>query len=137
MSRNKPQKKKWLIFCCYNLHKYLTKSHFLQIKKPLDWFSKSYENIILTGKFNPEIFDSHMESFCAIYHLKNLIKKLWLICIDKIWLICIYLILTNSPKQFQAAITLETDLSDFQKMAVAAFKSEFLHQKPNMISYWN
>ena len=50
---------------------------------------------------------------------------------------CIDLILTNSPRQFQAKLTLETGLSDFHKMTVAAFKSEFPHQKPKMISYWN
>ena len=49
----------------------------------------------------------------------------------------IYLILTNSPRQFQATLTLETGLADFHKMTVAAFKSEFPHQKPKMISYRN
>ena len=36
---------------------------------------KSYENIILIGDFNLEISDSHMNSFCAIYHLTSLIKE--------------------------------------------------------------
>ena len=50
---------------------------------------------------------------------------------------CIDLILTNSPWQFQATLTLETGLSDFQKMALAACKSESPYQKPKMISYRN
>ena len=50
---------------------------------------------------------------------------------------CIDLILTNSPRQFQATLTLETGLSDFHKMAVATFKSEFPHQKPKIISCRN
>ena len=31
--------------------------------------------MILVGDFNAEISDSHMDSFCAIYHLKSLIKE--------------------------------------------------------------
>ena len=125
-----------MIFCCYNPHKHLIKDHLQQIKNAIDFYSKSYENIILIGDFNVEISDSHMDSFCAIYHLNSLIKEPT----------CyknpekptrIDLILTNSPKQFQATLTLETGLSDIHKMTVAAFKSELQHQKPKMISYWN
>ena len=121
-----PRKQKWLIFCCSNPHKHLIKDHLLQIKNAVDFYSKSYENIISVGVFNAEISDSHMNSFCAIYHLKSLIKQPTFYknpekpsCID--------LILTNSPRQFQATLTLEAGLSDFHKMTVAAFKSEFLH----------
>ena len=42
-----------------------------------------------------------------------------------------------NPRQFQATLTLETGLSDFHKMALAAFQSESPHQKPKMISYRN
>ena len=73
LRRIKPQK--WLIFCCYNPHKHLIKDHLQQIKNAIDFYSKSYENIILLGDFNVEIFDSHMDSFCAIHHLKSLIKE--------------------------------------------------------------
>ena len=45
------------------------------------------------------------------------------------------LIFTNFPLQFQAMLALETGLSNFDKMAVAALKSEFLHQRPKIISY--
>ena len=69
------RKQKWLIFCCYNPHRHLIKGHLLQIKNAIDFCSKSYENIILIGDFNVEISDSHMDSFCAIYHLKSLIKE--------------------------------------------------------------
>ena len=72
--------------------------------------------------------------FCAIYHLKSLINDPT--CYknpDKPT--CIDLIFTNFPLQFQAMLALETGLSNFHKMAVAAFKSEFLHQRPKIISY--
>ena len=103
-----------------------------QIKNAIDFCSKSYENILLIGDFNVEISDSHVDSFCAIYHLISLIKEP--ACYKNPEKpTCIDLILTNSPRQFQATLTLETGLSDFHKMTVAAFKSEFPHQKPKMI----
>ena len=75
-------------------------------------------------------------TLCAIYHLKILIKKPT--CYKNPEKpVCIDLILTNSPVQFQATLTLETGLSDFPKMTVAAFKSEYPHQKSKMISYQN
>ena len=108
----------------------------LQIKNAIDFYSKSSENIILIADFHVEISDSHMNSFCAIYHLKSLIKKPT--CYKNPEKpTCTDLILTNSPRQFQAMPTLETGLSHFHKMTVAAFKSEFPHQKPKMISYRN
>ena len=107
-----------------------------QIKNAIDFYSKSYENIILIGDFNVEISDSHMDFFCAIYHLKSLIKEPT--CYKNPEKpTSIDIILTNSPRQFQATLTLETGLSDFHKMRVAAFYSEFPHQKPKMISYRN
>ena len=122
-------KQKWLIFCCYNPHKHLIKDHLPQIKNVIDFYSKSCENTILISNFNVEISDSHMDSFCTIYHPKSLIKEPT--CYKNPEKpTCIDLILTNSPRQFQATLTLETGLSDFHKMAVATFKSEFPHQKP-------
>ena len=106
------------------------------MKNAIDVYSKSYENIILIVGFNAEISDSHMDSFCAIYRLKNMIKEPT--CYKNPEKpTCIDLILTNSPRQFQATLMLETGLSYFHKMTVAAFKSEFLYQKPKMISYRN
>ena len=46
-------------------------------KRPLATNQKSYENIILIGDFNVEISDSHMDSFCVIYHLKSLRKNIF------------------------------------------------------------
>ena len=73
-----------------------------------------------------------MDSFCTIDRLKSLIKEPT--CYKNYEkTTCIDLILTNCPKQFQAALTLETGLSDFHKMTVAIFKSYISHQKPKMI----
>ena len=75
LRRIKPQETKMVakIFCCYNPYKHLIKGHLRQLKNAIDFHSKSYENTILIGDFNVEISDSHVNSFCAIYHLKSLI----------------------------------------------------------------
>ena len=130
------RKQKSLIFCCHNPHKHQIKDNLLQIKNAINFYSKSYENIILIGDFDVEISDGYMGCFCTIHHLKSLIKEPT--CNKKPEKrTCIDLILTNSPRQFQATVTLETGLLDFHKMAVAGFKSEFPRQKPKMISYQN
>ena len=90
---------------------------------------------ILIGDFNAEISNSHVDPFCAIYHLKSLIKEPTC-CKNPDTPAYIDLIII-SPTQFQVTLALETGLSDFHKMTVAAFKSQFPHQKPKMISYRN
>ena len=111
--------------------KHLIKYHLLQIKNAIDFYSKSYENIMLTGDFNAEISDSHMDSFCGIYHFKSLIKEPT--CYKNPEKpTCIDLVLTNTPRLFQARLTL-IGLTDFHNMTVAAFKSRFPHQKPKMV----
>ena len=41
------KKQKWLRFCCHNPHKHVMKDHLQQIKNAIDFYSTSYENIIL------------------------------------------------------------------------------------------
>ena len=43
----KPQETKMLIFCCCNPYKHLIKDHLLRIKNEIDFYSKSYENILI------------------------------------------------------------------------------------------
>ena len=63
----------------------------------IDSYSKSYGNIVLIGDFNAMNSDSHMDSFCAICHLKSLIKEpTYYKKTDKPTRID--LILTNSPR---------------------------------------
>ena len=84
---------------------------------------------ILIGDFNAEISNSHVDSFCAIYHLKSLIKEPT--CYknpDKPAYIDLIII---SPTQFQVTLALETGLSDFHKITVAAFKSDFTSETKN------
>ena len=64
------RKKKWLTFCCYNPHNHLLKHHLFQIESAINFYSKTYENLIILGDFNAEISDFNMESFCTVSNLK-------------------------------------------------------------------
>ena len=79
LRRTTSDKPKWLLFCCDNLYKHLIKNCLPQIKNGIDFYSKFYENVILSGDFSSEIFERHMKSSCAIHHLKGLITKILII----------------------------------------------------------
>ena len=109
------RKSKWLICCCYNPHRKLIKNHIIEIERAINFYSKTYENIIVLGDFNAEISQPDLASFCAIYNLKSLINEPTCYknpdnpsTID--------LILTNCSNHFQESSVFETGLSDFHKM---------------------
>ena len=64
------RKKKWLMFCCYNPHKHLLKHHLFHIESAINFYSKTYENLIILGDFNAEISDSSMEFLSTKNNLK-------------------------------------------------------------------
>ena len=83
--------------------------------KAIEFYLKTYENIIITGDFNAEISEPNLASFYTFYNFKSLINKPTCYknphnpsCID--------LILTNCPNYFQNSSTFETRLSDFHKL---------------------
>ena len=129
------RKNKWLIFSYYNPNRHLLKHHLLQIESAINYYCKTYENLIILGDFNAKISDFNMKSFCTINaHLKCIIKELTCYknpdnptCID--------LILANCLKNFQESSTLETGLSDFHKMVLTVFKFEVPNLTPGVVSY--
>ena len=112
------QKKKWLLSCSYNPNKNNTSNHLQRLRNSLDLYSAKCDNIILIGDFNVSPEDSHIETFCESYELKNLIKVPTChknpqnpSCKD--------LILTKSSG------VIEMGLSDFHKMTVTVMKNNF------------
>ena len=114
----------WLLSCSYNPNKNNISNHLQQLRNSLDLHSAKYENVILIGNSNVSPEDSHMETFCESYGLKNLLKVPTChknpqnpSCID--------LIFTNSPLSFQSSGVTEIGLSDFHKMTVTVMKITF------------
>ena len=88
----------------------------------------------MIGDFNVSTEESHMETFCESYWLKNLVKVPTCYknpqnpsCID--------LILTNSSLSFQSSGVIETGLSDFHKMTVTVMKTTFQKLNTKIIHY--
>ena len=118
------QKKKWLLSCLYNPNKNNISNYLQRLRNSLDLYSAKYENIILIGDFSVIPEQSHIETFCESYGLKNLIKVLTCYknpqnpsCID--------LILANTSLSFESSGVIETGLSDFHKMTVTVMKTTF------------
>ena len=88
----------------------------------------------MLGDFNCEVLKKPMETFCATYNFKNLIKEKTCFkntdnpsCID--------LILTNKNRSFLSTQVIETGLSNHHKMTVTVLRSYFKKSKPKTISY--
>ena len=58
------RKKKWLLICSYNPHKTMIDSHLDSISTQLNELCKKYENIILIGDYNSEMYEDAMSGFC-------------------------------------------------------------------------
>ena len=128
------RKKKWLLSCSYNPNKNNISNHLQRLRNSLDLYSEKYENIILIGDFNVSPEESHMETFCESYGLKNLTKVPT--CYKNLQNpSCIDLILTYSPLSFQSSGLIETGLSDFHKMTVTVMKTTFQKLDPKIIHY--
>ena len=130
------RKKKWPIFCIYKPNNRFIKHHLKNLEKPFEFYSKTYENIIVTGDFNSEISEHDLASFFTFYNFKSLINKRTCYKIPDNSS-CIDLILTNCLIYFQNSSTFETGLSDFHKLILTLFKSEIPEQQPNMTPYRN
>ena len=83
--------------------------------KPIEFYSETYENIIIMGDFNADISETNLTSFSTIYNSKSLINKH--VCYknsdNPSW---IDLIFTNFPNYFQNLSTFEARLLDFRKL---------------------
>ena len=123
-----------VFFSCYNPCKHLLKHHLFQIESANNFYSRTYENLIILGDFNAEIFNFNMESFCTINTLKCIIKEP--ACYkNPDNPTCIDLTLTNCSKNLQESSTLETGLLEFHKMVLTVFKSEAPNLTSKMVSY--
>ena len=130
------RKIKWLLFGGYNPHKQIISQFLYSLSKCIEKLMIKYDNIVLLGDFNSELFESDMLEFCNVYGLKNLIKEPT--CYkNALNPTCIDLILTNKFNKFQNSKTIETGLSDFHKMTVTVLKTFFQKKAPTLIKYRN
>ena len=74
-----------------------------------------FDNFISPGEFNAEMWNSHIQDFCAVFNLKNLIEKTF--CFKNLEKPRgIYHILTNYTKLLENSGTFETILPGFHTL---------------------
>ena len=96
-----------------------------------DFYSTTYDNLMLVGNLNAEINLQCVKLFCANYDLSSLIKVPT--CYKNPEKpSCISLLLTNRPKGFQNSSVVETGLSDFHKINIAVMTTTFEKLKPRV-----
>ena len=130
------RKIKWLIMTGYNPKKENI-SYFLEyLSLGIDKYICNYDNLLLIGDFNSEIYEKDMNEFCNLYNLTSLIREptCFKNCNNPT---CIDLMLTNRDKHFQNSSTIETGLSDFHKMTITVLKTTFQKLSPTLINYRN
>ena len=127
-------KVKWLLFCSYNPNFCNLPVHLNAIDKAIEFYSKTYDKILIAGDFNAQVSDIKLDTFCSIWNLKSLGKEPTCFknpnnpsCID--------LFLTNTIRSFQETQVFETGLSDFHKLVVTVLKSTFPKSPPKIITY--
>ena len=126
--------KKWLICGTYNPKTSYIKNHLQLLSQSLNQYFLKYDNIIALGDFNAEMSNTHLQEFCAIFSLKNLIKKSTCFkSLEKPTGIDHFL--TNHPKSFQHSGTYETGLSDFHKLTYTVLKMHYSKQQHKVIKY--
>ena len=123
--------RKSLLSCSYTPKTNLIAHYLHCIGRGTDFYSSKYDNFVVLGDLNTEIF---VEQFCASYNLKSLIKEPT--CFKSVDNpSCIDLILTNHPKCFQNSGVYETGISDFHKLTFTVLKTYFQKAKPRIIKY--
>ena len=128
------RKSKWLIVGGYCPKKEGI-SYFLDsISKELDKLLPKYENILILGDLNSTVSEKHLNEFCQMYNLENLIKVPT--CFKSTENpSSIDVMLTNKKLSFQNSMTLETGLSDHHKMIITVLKRYFKKNDPITINY--
>ena len=66
------RKVKWLLVCSYNPNFCNLPVHLNAIDKAIEFYSKTYDKILIAGDFNAQVSDIKLDIFCSIWNLKSL-----------------------------------------------------------------
>ena len=108
------RKTKWLLISIYRPHRTKDKYFLNKLSSLIDFYSSTYENILILGDFNMEIVDTSMAGFLESHCLKSLNKMPT--CFKSKNGKCIDLMLTNKNRSFKYTNIFETGMSDFHLM---------------------
>ena len=127
-------KVKWLLVCSYNPNFTNLLVHLSALDKPVEFYSKTVDKILIAGDFNVQVSNIKLDAFCSIWNLKSLGQEPTYFknpsnpsCID--------LFLTKTVRSFPETQVFETGLSDFHKLVVTFLKRIFPKSPPKIILY--
>ena len=127
------RKHKWLLLSIYRPPSQ-TLSYFIDmISRIIDFYSVTYENIVILGDFNDTPVSSEISSFISDYSLYSLINSPT--CFKSSDGRCIDLILTNKKHSFQKSQSFETGVSDYHHLIYTMLKQTYIHIPPKVVSY--
>ena len=126
------RKQKWILLGIYRPPGMNENYFFDHLGRVIDYYSTTFDNLVIMGAFNTEPSDEQVESFCDSYDLHSRVKEKTCFkgppkCYD--------LILTNCKLNFQNTLVLTSGLSDFHKMTVTVLKTEFIKADRVQINY--
>ena len=123
-----------LLVCSYNPNFSDLPVHLNAIDKTIEFYSKTYDKILIAGDFNVLVSDIKLDTFCSIMEPKNLGKEPTCFknpnnpsCVD--------LYVTNNITTFQENQVFENGLPDFHELVVTVLKSTFPKSPPKIITY--
>ena len=97
-------------------------------------YLKHFDNLVLVGDLKSESRDNSLNDFSNFSNLKSLNKERTCFknpnnpsCID--------FFLANRPLYLQNIFTVETEISDFQKLVVTVLRMFYKKQKPKIIQH--
>ena len=59
------RKVKWLLLCSYNPNFCNLPVHLNAIDKAIEFYSKTYDKILVVGDFNVQVSDIKLDTFCS------------------------------------------------------------------------
>ena len=99
-------------------------NHLHHLKKCLDVYLKSCDNILIMRDFNSEVSENCLNGFCNVNSLKTLNRGPT--CFkNPSNPSCIGMLLTNRKQCFQQTHAIETGIPDFHKMVVTVMKTHY------------
>ena len=110
-------------FTLYNPKRNSIESHLNCLFESIASLSYKYDNLTLLGDFNLCMEDSPMKTSFETYKFRNLIKEPTCFKNPENATFITDLQLTNRPLSFKNTHVIETELSDFHKMAVGVIKN--------------
>ena len=127
------RKQKWLIFVIYRPPRQNIESFLDILSNAIDFYSKSYDNVLILGDFNATPQSPVMCNFLSENILFNHMREKT--CFKTALGTCIDLIISNKKHSLLNTGTVDTGLSDHHYLIYTMIRTQYVKLPPKLISY--